>query len=244
MRKTKLFVLLSFLILFSILLLFSFNMLGHFTCKDYLIQRMPKTYTIESELVKTIGKNSLLLNRRDIKKTILNNPYITKVDLKLNKNTVILDGEISEAGLIIKSDNLSYFYCDGILSELDYKDIYALKDYYIVLNIDRETLLFIQNYGISDELLSLLSSLSHESSLTRLITRAEYDNNNSSIFSGSLYLYLDQLESILIVEDIREIDKIKEAILFIEKNYNDSKTRLNSERKKYLLSSSQLIEMR
>lgn len=244
MRRTKLFVLLSFLILFSILLLLSFNMLGLFTCKDYLIQTVPKTYRIESELVKTIGKNSLLLNRREIKKSILNNPYITEVDLKLNKNTVIVDGEISNDGLIIVSDNSSYFYSDSLLSELDYKDIYALKDYYIVLNIDKETLLFIQRYGISDELLSLLSSLSHESSLTRLITRAEYDNNNSSIFSGSLYLYLDQFEAILIIEDIREIDKIKEAILFIEKNYNDSKNRLNGERKKYLLSSSQLIEMR
>lgn len=244
MRRTKLFILLSFLILFSILLLLSFNMLGLFTCKDYLIQTVPKTYRIESELVKTIGKNSLLLNRREIKKSILNNPYITEVDLKLNKNTVIVDGEISNDGLIIVSDNSSYFYSDSLLSELDYKDIYALKDYYIVLNIDKETLLFIQRYGISDELLSLLSSLSHESSLTRLITRAEYDNNNSSIFSGSLYLYLDQFEAILIIEDIREIDKIKEAILFIEKNYNDSKNRLNGERKKYLLSSSQLIEMR
>lgn len=244
MRRTKLFILLSFLILFSILLLLSFNMLGLFTCKDYLIQTVPKTYRIESELVKTIGKNSLLLNRREIKKSILNNPYITEVDLKLNKNTVIVDGEISNNGLIIVSDNSSYFYSDSLLSELDYKDIYALKDYYIVLNIDKETLLFIQRYGISDELLSLLSSLSHESSLTRLITRAEYDNNNSSIFSGSLYLYLDQFEAILIIEDIREIDKIKEAILFIEKNYNDSKNRLNGERKKYLLSSSQLIEMR
>lgn len=244
MRRTKLFILLSFLILFSILLLLSFNMLGLFTCKDYLIQTVPKTYRIESELVKTIGKNSLLLNRREIKKSILNNPYIKEVDLKLNKNTVIIDGEISNDGLIIVSDNSSYFYSDSLLSELDYKDIYALKDYYIVLNIDKETLLFIQRYGISDELLSLLSSLSHESSLTRLITRAEYDNNNSSIFSGSLYLYLDQFEAILIIEDIREIDKIKEAILFIEKNYNDSKNRLNGERKKYLLSSSQLIEMR
>lgn len=244
MRRTKLFILLSFLILFSILLLLSFNMLGLFTCKDYSIQTLPLSYTIESELVKTIGKNSLLLNRREIKKSILDNPYVTNVDLKINKNTVIVNGEIKEEGLIINSENSSYFYSDGILSELDYKDIYALKDYYIVLYIDKETLLFIERYGISDELLSLLSALSSETSLTRLITRAEYDNNNSSIFSGSLYLYLDQLEAILIIEDIREIDKIKEAILFIEKNYNDSKTRLNSERKKYLLSSSQLIEMR
>lgn len=244
MRRTKMLTILSFLILFSLLLLLSFNMLGLFTCKDYSIQALPKTYRIESELVKTIGKNSLLLNRREIKRNILDNPYMTEVDLFINKNTVVVSGEIKDDGLIINCNNSSYFYSEGTLSSLDYKDIYALKDYYIVLDIDIETLLFIKNYGISDELLSLLSSLSKETSLTRLITRAEYDNNNSSIFSGSLYLYLDQLEAILIIEDIREIDKIKEAILFIEKNYNDSKTRLNGERKRYLLSSSQLIEMR
>ncbi len=236
MTKKK-YLLLFFILLFSsFLLVLSLNLKGKLKIADWNIINLPNTWNIERTLLLFRGKSKFLFPKRSVEKSVEELPYIKKADVNINGNTVNLSGVIEE-GLIILSGETWYFYTDNLYA-LDKRDVYDIKNEYIILVVDDIELLL----GKAEK--RMINSLISLSSSNCLITSAEYDNNNSSVFSGSLTVNLDSISSKLVIADIREIDRLEEALKIIENEYLKSKDRLGGEIIEYSLSSGSLIKMR
>ena len=236
MMKKK-YIILFFILLFSsFLLMLSLNLKGNLKITDWSIINLPDTWNIEHNLLLSEGKRKILFSKRSVERSVEALPYIKSADVKINGNTVNLSGVIKE-GLIILSGYKWYFYSDELYA-LDKRDVYDIKDEYIILVVDEIELLL----GKAEK--RMIESLISLSSSNCLITSAEYDNNNSSVFSGSLTVNLDSISSKLVIGDIREIDRLEEALKIIENEYLKSKDRLGGEIIEYSLSSGSLIKMR
>jgi len=115
---------------------------------------------------------------------------------------------------------------------------------YVILDLDDSVITFLLEGKETREIRKMINTLASLSSRSSLITKAEYDNNKSSIFSGSLTLYLEPIESILVVDDIRDLDRLDDALNILEEQYFESKDRLNGEMREYILSASSIIKLR
>ena len=91
---------------------------------------------------------------------------------------------------------------------------------------------------------SLMMTLSHAFESSGLITNAEYDNNKPSIFSGSLTLYLDSVEAVLIIKDLRKVDRLEECLEIIKEDYISSNDRMLERAKEYVLDDSLMVVKR
>ena len=83
-----------------------------------------------------------------------------------------------------------------------------------------------------------MMTLSQAFESSGLITNAEYDNNKPSIFSGTLTLYLDNIEAVLYIKDLRKVDRLEECLEIIKEEYFSSKDRMSERAKEYVLDDS------
>ena len=242
MRKKTL-AFLSFFFLISLCALyFSFGLRGRFTLTNYS-SSSSLTYSVEKILLSNLGKNKLFVNKNNIRKQIEDLSYIESASLSLSGTKIDLTIENIEDALILRGSDSYYFYSDSIYP-LEKKDILPLSKNYVILDLDDSVIAFLLEGKETREIRKMINTLASLSSRSSLITKAEYDNNKSSIFSGSLTLYLEPIESILVVDDIRDLDRLDDALNILEEQYFESKDRLNGERREYILSASSIIKLR
>lgn len=237
MTKKRFLLLFSAFFLSLFMLFLSERMIGEAEITSFNIKGLPDTWNIEREMLSILGRNKNLLSKRKLERTIEGLPYVDSADIIINSNGMELSGERVKDAVIIY-DGSNYYFYTGELEILDRRDVYDIVDDYILLVVDSS---FLISTGTGEKM--MMNTLKGLETSNRLITRAEYDNNNSSAFSGSLTLSLDSVSAVLVVEDIREIDRLEEALKIIENEYLESKERFG-EKNEYLLSSGSLIKMR
>ena len=233
----------SISITLAFLVLLSLSMMGDFEITSSSFDGIFRTYRVESAALKAVGRGRFNPVLKSIEKEIEALNYISSCKVTQKGQTVFVSGETVEDGIIISDRENYYFYSDN-LSLLDKRDIGVLADNYTLLYVEPSLLEeFLSSLFGTDEK-KMLSTLKDLKSQFGLITKAEYDNNNSSVFSGSLVLTLPSLDSVLVVEDIRDCSRIGEALEIIEKEYKESKDRVDVKFNEYRISQNLLMKMR
>lgn len=241
-RKSYLLILfLSILIPFVLFL--SYNLVGKFTLTDYSIDNLPGTYSIESNLLLMMGNNKLNPALKRYVDNIKELSYVESVESTIKGTEIKLSGNLIDEGVIITDGENWYFYSDSF-SPLSQKDVYFLKDEYIILSVPSTLLEIFTSSSPSKDETKMIDTLKTLKPRSGLITKAEYGNNNSNIISGELSVTLSDINSKLVFEDIREIERLEEAVNILEKEYTDSKEMHFCDNITYVLSNGLLIRMR
>ncbi len=243
MRVKSSIALVSISIVAMALVLFSLTLMGSSELTKASFDGIIKTYSIESAVLKTLGRSRLSFVSESVKKEIEDLPYISSCTLTKKGQTISVEGECVEDGVIISDGENYYFYSD-VLSPLDKKDVNVLSESYTLLYVESSLLEEFLSSSIGSDEKKMITTLKELKSQFGLITKAEYDNNNSSVFSGSLVLTLPLLNAILVIEDIRDCSRIGEALEIIEKEYKESKDRVNVKFNEYRISQNLLMKMR
>ena len=230
-------------LLFLCALILSYGMKGRFTLEEYSFSSSFTTYSMEHTALKVIGKNRLGVSKGGIRDTLESLPYIEKAGISVKGTVLEINAAEKEEGLIITDGERWYFYCDA-LSSLDSRDIYPLSKRYLVLNVESTLLSSFLTSSFGSEEVKMIDTLKSVRPDSALITKAEYDNNNSSVYSGSLRLTLSSLNASLVIKDIRDISRLDEAVSIMETEYSESSDRLSGVTTEYVLSDGMLIRMR
>ena len=231
-RSRKIFFM-SFSLLTIIFLILSASIVGRFTIKSVEVKEIPETWNVMSLLLREKGRNVLSLNKRGIKKEIEKLIYIERADVGVHDNVLTVTGILPQCGVLLYDGRRTAFVGECEKGEIDSKDYIALQ------------VLFDIILGSNDEkYTSLMMTLSHAFESSGLITNAEYDNNKPSIFSGSLTLYLDSVEAVLIIKDLRKVDRLEECLEIIKEDYISSNDRMLERAKEYVLDDSLMVVKR
>ena len=230
-------------LLFLCALVLSYGMKGRFTLEEYSFSSTFTTYSMERTVLKVIGKNRLGVSKGEIRDTLESLPYIEKAGVSVKGTALKINAEEKDEGLIITDGERWYFYSDG-LSALDLRDVYPLSKRYLVLTVESSLLSSFLTSSFGSEEVKMIDTLKCVKPDSALITKAEYDNNNSNVYSGSLRLTLSSLNASLVIKDIRDISRVDEAVSIMETEYSESSDRLSGVTTEYVLSDGMLIRMR
>ena len=235
-RSRKIFFM-SFSLLTIIFLILSASIVGRFTIKSVEVKEIPETWNVMSLLLREKGRNVLSLNKRGIKKEIEKLIYIERADVGVHDNVLTVTGILPQCGVLLYDGRRTAFVGECEKGEIDSKDYIALQGGFLTLEVT--PVLFDIILGSNDEkYISLMMTLSHAFESSGLITNAEYDNNKPSIFSGTLTLYLDNIEAVLYIKDLRKVDRLEECLEIIKEEYISSKDRMSERAKEYVLDDS------
>ena len=235
-RSRKIFFM-SFSLLTIIFLILSASIVGRFTIKSVEVKEIPETWNVMSLLLREKGRNVLSLNKRGIKKEIEKLIYIERADVGVHDNVLTVTGILPQCGVLLYDGRRTAFVGECEKGEIDSKDYIALQGGFLTLEVT--PVLFDIILGSNDEkYTSLMMTLSHAFESSGLITNAEYDNNKPSIFSGTLTLYLDNIEAVLYIKDLRKVDRLEECLEIIKEEYISSKDRMSERAKEYVLDDS------
>ncbi len=230
-------------LLFLCALILSYGMKGRFTLSSFSFSSSFLTYSMERTALKVIGKNTLSVSRSGIRDTIESLPYMETVRVGVKGTELTVDAAEKEEGLVITDGERWYFYSET-LSSLDRRDVRPLLERYLVLGVESSLLSSFLSSSFGSEELKMIDTLKSVRPDSALITKAEYDNNNSSVYSGSLRLTLSSLNASLVIKDIRDISRLDEAVSIMETEYSESSDRLSGVSTEYVLSDGMLIRMR
>ena len=230
-------------LLFLCALILSYGMKGRFSLEEYSFSSEFTTYSMERTALKVIGKNRLGVSKGGIRDTLESLPYIDKALISVKETVLEINAAEKEEGLIITDGERWYFYSDS-LSSIDSRDVYPLSMRYLVLNVESSLLSSFLSSSFGSEEVKMIDTLKSVKPDSALITKAEYDNNNSSVYSGSLRLTLSSLNASLVIKDIRDISRVDEAVSIMETEYSESSDRLSGVTTEYVLSDGMLIRMR
>ncbi len=236
-----------FLVAFALIALasivLSHSLVGRFTITAYKVDGITQTYSVERNLLSSLGRSRFSFSKRKLRESLLNLPYIEEAVVKVRGNSIIINGIEKKEGLIITDGENWYFYSDTFYP-IEGKDVQDLRKNYLVLLFEQEFLSRALSSTFGNEELKMIDTLKGLKESSCLITKAEYDNNNSSVFSGSLLLRLDTVGATLLLCDIREIERLEETLGIIEEEYMNSKDRVSREETKYVLQNGSLVRMR
>lgn len=233
----------SFSLLSIFFLILSASIVGRFTVKSVEVKDIPETWNVMSLLLREKGRNVLSLNKRGIKKEIEKLIYIDTSDVTVRSNVLTVTGTLPQFGVLLYDGTRTAFVGESEKGEVDSKDYIALKSGFLTLEVT--PVLFDIILSSNDEKYkSLMMTLSHAFESSGLITNAEYDNNKPSIFSGSLTLYLDSVEAVLIIKDLRKVDRLEECLEIIKEDYISSNDRMLERAKEYVLDDSLMVVKR
>ena len=241
-RSRKIFFM-SFSLITIAFLILSASIVGRFTIKSVEVKEIPETWNIMSLLLREKGRNLLSLNKRGLKKEIEKLRYIEKADVTVRDNVLSVTCTLPRCGVLLYDGTRTAFVGEVEKGEIDSKDYIALQSGFLTLEVT--PVLFDIILGSNDEkYTSLMMTLSHAFKSSGLITNAEYDNNKPSIFSGSLTLYLDSVEAVLHINDLRKVDRLEECLQIIKEDYISSKDRMLERAKEYVLDDSLMVVKR
>ena len=237
MTRSRKICFMSFSLLTIIFLILSASIVGRFTIKSVEVKEIPETWNVMSLLLREKGRNVLSLNKRGIKKEIEKLIYIERADVGVHDNVLTVTGILPQCGVLLYDGRRTAFVGECEKGEIDSKDYIALQGGFLTLEVT--PVLFDIILGSNDEkYTSLMMTLSHAFESSGLITNAEYDNNKPSIFSGTLTLYLDNIEAVLYIKDLRKVDRLEECLEIIKEEYFSSKDRMSERAKEYVLDDS------
>ena len=241
-RSRKIFFM-SFSLLTIIFLILSASIVGRFTIKSVEVKEIPETWNVMSLLLREKGRNVLSLNKRGIKKEIEKLIYIERADVGVHDNVLTVTGILPQCGVLLYDGRRTAFVGECEKGEIDSKDYIALQGGFLTLEVT--PVLFDIILGSNDEkYTSLMMTLSHAFESSGLITKAEYDNNKTSIFSGSIVLKLDSVEAVLTINYLRKINRLEECLEIIKEDYNSSLDRMMETPKEYILDESLMVVKR
>lgn len=241
-RSRKIFFM-SFSLLTIIFLILSASIVGRFTIKSVEVKEIPETWNVMSLLLREKGRNVLSLNKRGIKKEIEKLIYIERADVGVHDNVLTVTGILPQCGVLLYDGRRTAFVGECEKGEIDSKDYIALQGGFLTLEVT--PVLFDIILGSNDEkYTSLMMTLSHAFESSGLITKAEYDNNKTSIFSGSIVLELDSVEAVLTINDLRKINRLEECLEIIKEDYYSSLDRMMETPKEYILDESLMVVKR
>ena len=241
-RSRKIFFM-SFSLLTIIFLILSASIVGRYTIKSVEVKEIPETWNVMSLLLREKGRNVLSLNKRGIKKEIEKLIYIERADVGVHDNVLTVTGILPQCGVLLYDGRRTAFVGECEKGEIDSKDYIALQGGFLTLEVT--PVLFDIILGSNDEkYTSLMMTLSHAFESSGLITKAEYDNNKTSIFSGSIVLELDSVEAVLTINDLRKINRLEECLEIIKEDYNSSLDRMMETPKEYILDESLMVVKR
>lgn len=230
-------------LLFLCALILSYGMKGRFTLENYSFSSSFLTYSMERTALKVIGKNRLGVSKGGISNALESLPYIEKAGVSVKGTELVVTATETEEGLMITDGERWYFYSET-LSSIDRSDVYPLSKRYLVLTVESSLLSSFLSSSFGSEEVKMIDTLKSVRPDSALITKAEYDNNNSSVYSGSLRLTLSSLNASLVIKDIRDISRLDEAVSIMETEYSESSDRLSGVTTEYVLSDGMLIRMR
>ena len=242
-KRSRLVVLLILSLLSLAFLILSYRLVGRFTCTGFSITGVPSSWSVESVLSKNIGKNTLFIGKRRILSYLSSLPYIESVTMKIEDGVLKVDGKSKDEALLLYDGERLALLTEDNAFHLDGKDYLGLEEKYMTVKVSSS----VMDAAIEEKssvLSPFVGVLSSSFSSFGLITNAEYDNNKPSIFSGSLTLYLDSVEAVLIIKDLRKVDRLEECLEIIKEDYISSKDRMLERAKEYVLDDSLMVVKR
>ncbi len=243
MTRSKKFYLMSLSLVSIVFLILSTSIVGRFTVNGVEVNGVPETWNIMSIILSEKGRNKLTVDKRSIKRQIEKLLYIEDAEVSINNNVLVVKGTTPEHGVLLVDGTRTAFITNEKKGIIDSKDYNSLKDKYLTVKVS--PVLFDVIEGSNDEkYTSLMVTLSSAFQSSDLITNAEYDNNKPSIFSGSLTLYLDSVEAVLHINDLRKVDRLEECLQIIKEDYISSKDRMLESPKEYILDDSLMVVKR
>ena len=235
--------LMFFSLLSIVFLILSTSIVGRFTLKEVEIQGLPETWNIMSLVLSEKGRNKLTVDKRRIKKEIESLLYVSSAEVSIKNNVLVVDGIQPELGVLLVDGTRTAFISEDKKGVMDSKDYHALSD--SSLTVEVSPVLFDVITSSKDEkYTTLMMSLAHAFESSGLITKAEYDNNKTSIFSGSIVLELDSVEAVLTINDLRKINRLEECLEIIKEDYYSSLDRMMETPKEYILDESLMVVKR
>ena len=243
MTKSRKIFYLSFSLLSILFLILSASIVGRFTISGVEVRYIPETWSVMSLILKEKGRNIFSVNKRGIKKEIEDLVYIEKAEVSVKNNIMTVTGITPNNGVLLYDGTRTAFVSEGNKGEVDGNDYCALKSGFLTIKVT--PIFYDVILGSDDEkYTSLMMTLSQAFESSGLITNAEYDNNKPSIFSGSLTLYLDSVEAVLHINDLRKVDRLEECLQIIKEDYISSKDRMLERAKEYVLDDSLMVVKR
>ena len=230
-------------LLFLCALILSYGMKGRFTVSSFSLTSIFSTYSMECTALRNIGRNRFSLNASRIRNNIESLPYVSLCTVSVIGTELVIDVQEKEDGLII-TDGERWYFCSDSLSPLDRRDVHPLSSRYLVLTVSNSLLSSFLSSSFGSGEVKMIDTLKTLKTDSALITKAEYDNNNSSVYSGSLRLTLSSLNASLVINDIRDISRLDEAVGIMKTEYSHSSDRLSGESMEYVLTDGMLIRMR
>ena len=237
MTKSRKIFYLSFSLLSILFLILSASIVGRFTISGVEVRDIPGTWSVMSLILKEKGRNIFSVNKRGIKKEIEDLVYIEKAEVSVKNKIMTVTGITPNNGVLLYDGERTAFVSEGNKGEVDGNDYCALKSGFLTIKVT--PIFYDVILGSDDEkYTSLMMTLSQAFESSGLITNAEYDNNKPSIFSGTLTLYLDNIEAVLYIKDLRKVDRLEECLEIIKEEYISSKDRMSERAKEYVLDDS------
>ena len=168
-----------------------------------------------------IGNSSLLANYyrldlTDLRESLEAIGYVDKADIRFWNGKLTFSLSNPEKGLLLVSSDNSFLYDGNTLREINREDVNLLGKSYSLVNIDDSYLLYLKRYGTNESFERLVHPLFDLGDYTTLITRAEFDNNNST-GNGRIKLYLDSLNSVLTIAELQNSERVADSIKAIER---------------------------
>lgn len=243
MKRSRKISLMFFSLISIVFLVLSTSIVGRFTVKGVEVNGLPNTWNIMSIVLSEKGRNKLTVDKRGIKKEIEKLLYVDSASVSINKNILLVNGVAPSNGVLLVDGTRTAFITEGKKGIIDSKDYMILAERFLTVNVT--PVLFDVIEGSNDEkYTSLMMTLSRAFESSDLITKAEYDNNKPSIFSGTMTLYLDSVDAVLTIKDLRKIDRLEECLEIIKEEYISSKDRMAESAKEYILDDSLLVVKR
>ncbi|GEM_PF-3022288 len=181
------------------------------------------TYSEKKILSSCLYESVLLSNIGSLEKRIEDLAYVEKAEISFHRKRILLKADINERGLLIKSGDDVCFYDGASLSHIDFKDLESLKRTYIVLDVDKDYLVYLKKYGFLPEFSLVIDSMLDLDGRETLITKAEF-SNNETIESGVLNLEFESLSSKLIVDDLTKLSYLDDCIDMICSDIEDRRS--------------------
>ena len=145
--------------------------------------------------------------------------------------------------MLIRSVDQAYFYDGMRLVAIDRRDLSSLYGSYVLLDVDRDYLVYMKRYGFTPEFALVLETLMSLEDSGILITKAEF-SNNSNIENGILDLVFEGLGAELVVEDLSKLGYLGECIEMISSDIQKERYDTIFSKRIYRLESSGLFRMK
>ena len=239
-RKTTLLVLSILAIGFLILSSF---IVGKFSINGHEIKGILPTWTLESALNGFYGDNTLSVEKLYLEKMIKNLSYVEEAKVKIRGNKLVVEGKMVEKAVVLTDRTKALLLLPSSASPLPLHDIPVLQSKYLVVFTSSSVISLFET--MEENILGkALLDVTDFPDYSGLITYAEYDNNKSSIFSGSLRLVLGPLDSVLTVRDLRNSNRIGECLEIIRREYEKDGNKLSRGTREYILDDSLMEKTR